>query len=91
MPLHIIGNRILTDEEFKEERDGHFKWFLPTVGCIVVIGIIGFLLPAWTEENPWFIFPVMLLAYVRAGLFELIGTVAFFIGFITLAFSMFSG
>lgn len=91
MPLHIIGNRILTDEEFKEEREGHLKWVVPFIGYIALVGAVGLLFPVWTENNPWFIFPLLLLAYVRAGLFELIGSIAIIVAFFVGAFSVFSG
>lgn len=79
MPLHIIGNRILTDEEFKEERDASSKWILPTIGYFGVILLVGFLFPIWTADNPWFPFPFIFLAWWRAGLFEIFGMISIFV------------
>lgn len=84
MPWHIIGNRILTDEEFKEENDAKVKWVFPVIGYFGLVYFIGSFFPDWAEANPWYIFPLLFLAWFRAGLFSLIGSLSIFV-FLTLA------
>lgn len=73
MPLHIIGNRILTDEEFKQEREGNSKWIGVVAGYFILLASVGYLFPVWYAEYPWIAFPLMLVVYFRAGFFELVG------------------
>lgn len=82
MPFHIIGNRILSDEEFKEEERSKWKWLLPTIGWLGVLVSINFLFDDWAEANAWYPVPLLFLAWFRAGLFEIFGMITVF-GFLT--------
>lgn len=86
MAWHFVEDKLLSDDEFKQHREREglgaiASLILPAIGWAAVCGGIGWLFPVWVEANPWFVFPVLLLAFFRAGLFELIGAltiIAFF-------------
>ena len=78
MAWHWVEDKLLSDDEFKEHRrteglDAFFDWVWPLLGWGAICVFIGWLFPVWCEANQWFIFPVLLIAFLRAGLFTTIG------------------
>ena len=96
MAWHFVEDKLLSDDEFKQHQRNEglgaiFVWLFPAVGWIAVCYGVGLLFPVWCEANPWFIFPILLLAIFRAGLFETIGAITVIVGFIILMFDVYNG